>query len=1470
MGPGSLSFSELRGDADDRAAQIDLLFDSPLRKIDWSPSLETPNKHRRAPSANILQRLRGLPPTISTDGAPGQMQELADWSASMETPPRRGIIISEANDLVPLNEVRDTLVEKLRGIPSDTPPPREERSPSISSQEGSFYSASSSMAPEGNGYQTGLASGSVGFASEDSLMRGGVTIDMTLPSTMMRQLEQDSPVIGELEMPSQILSDSQSDNIFNVISNSAIAHELSNRSNDSLRRPFPTQLISPDTQFWGPDVGVRVTNNDLTGSGAAQGAGTPGAVGMFVTQDAGDVALDQWDTFFPISSDQEISGNNNQEPNNDEQDHFPSTIEVNSDDDFGNIRFSQLDDGFNVVPDASQNSQMSQPLVKTEQVEAHINDPDWLSTSAAMLQDSGDNLGPANSVCEETPRPPPSFALGGFTSASGKQLAPLSKDALARVSALFDNDDGDFDLARKEEDPYVSSASTHAPAPVTFGGFQTAGKKAPLPISKAAQDRAALLFQTDDPETSTSMPPSLNSGIGLTEQSNLQSKAPMHFGGFTSGAGKKLASVSKEALKKWSKELMEDDVSEPASRTLQELGSPRSAIESADSSSSHVSAPLQLGGFTSGTGKKLPTVSKDAMNKWLKEFAEEDTPTLNETDTRRDRIASKTSSISIAPPKSLIGFASGTGKALAPISKEAQERAFSFLEISEPLAPASVSSKGPHAFSSGGSRLSLSGTSGIRPLLGSAVGTTQQPTISSHMDNLKRRSLRGSTAGSSLSGIMKPPLKARAPFKPPQPFKSPLRRTNDQTTPGGAAVEPTGGASIDNTGTDTTSRVTSTTHATIPRMSTGKRATLHPNARPNNGDALTSTSHQPSKVTPSYKSLYNLTVEGSRIGLRDALGLPTRLSVEKLLELGVSENAIKMTLFSARDYRFDDWGVEEAYHDLIALGAKPDLLSKVWLSNHYRLIVWKLACYIRTWPEYFMSEFRPWFAPARVVDQLSYRYEREINRAERPALRKVVEGDESAAKHMVLCIASITTEYSEEAKQDVMKVAVTDGWYILPAALDQCLTRAVEKGKLQVGSKIHICRAKLSGSESGVAILELADAGASSSSVSLVLQANSTRLARWDTKLGFHRMPMIWTTRLRCIQPEGGLVPGLDVVVLRKYPLMFLETLEDGITKVKRTAIEEDRAAEAHRERVQTRYQDMVQEVERELGVDASPHRIQEEIQARAGDLQAQASARNVTPFFTIRVGNCSEVTGYDHRDDDGLSQEALVTFWHADYAPYQEGHRVRMTCLMAKRSSREFGGEEIMQLTGTRMTTVREMPTDPEAMLLTTYRAREITACVDIEHLYHGAEVDLAVIILAIGEGVTSANKVYFVVTDASAQLLLIEHQVSPHPSSSAPGQAQSLPSFLKIQSRILVANARYKMHDAKLGLDIVSSVQSYTQITAATNTSSRMGGWPPYAQPSLARLDELSHGKKEGPHGLLKLLEKANTVLESMRPTL
>lgn len=104
------------------------------------------------------------------------------------------------------------------------------------------------------------------------------------------------------------------------------------------------------------------------------------------------------------------------------------------------------------------------------------------------------------------------------------------------------------------------------------------------------------------------------------------------------------------------------------------------------------------------------------------------------------------------------------------------------------------------------------------------------------------------------------------------------------------------------------------------------------------------------------------------------------------------------------------------------VGVEPDLIPDGWIANHYRLIIWKLASYERVFSEQLVGSL----TVENIVQQLKYRYckqqvfiiprrinydfsryDREIDKAERPAIRKILEKDDVPQKRMVLCVSDI-------------------------------------------------------------------------------------------------------------------------------------------------------------------------------------------------------------------------------------------------------------------------------------------------------------------------------------------------------------------------------------------------------------------------------------------------------------------------------
>jgi len=201
---------------------------------------------------------------------------------------------------------------------------------------------------------------------------------------------------------------------------------------------------------------------------------------------------------------------------------------------------------------------------------------------------------------------------------------------------------------------------------------------------------------------------------------------------------------------------------------------------------------------------------------------------------------------------------------------------------------------------------------------------------------------------------------------------------------------------------------------------------------------------------------------------------------------------------------------------LISQGCDETLISTKWIRNHSRFIIWKLASMERRFPGQLGGQYLTY---SHVLSQLKGRYEKELRGAKRPAVRKILNKDCSAGMPIILCVSQILRFKSKVPKKtdeqsssstappeaiEETRLELTDGWYAVSTLLDGVLTKLVEKGKIQVGSKLMICNAQLVGSEDGVDPLD--DSYFSdrrSCPIFLKITANCTRLALWDAKLGF-------------------------------------------------------------------------------------------------------------------------------------------------------------------------------------------------------------------------------------------------------------------------------------------------------------------------------------------------------------------------------
>lgn len=208
-------------------------------------------------------------------------------------------------------------------------------------------------------------------------------------------------------------------------------------------------------------------------------------------------------------------------------------------------------------------------------------------------------------------------------------------------------------------------------------------------------------------------------------------------------------------------------------------------------------------------------------------------------------------------------------------------------------------------------------------------------------------------------------------------------------------------------------------------------------------------------------------------------------------------------------------------------GVDPKLASEKWIENAYQMIVQKFI-----WLENSFDKFDKFdlLTAENVLLQLKYRYDREIDLCQRPALRKITELDEVPHRRMVLRIDKIFLENHN------IELELTDGWYKIRTIVDKCIANA---SKLRVDSKLIISGAVLVNCDAGHHPLELPNGAR------LQIYGNSTRVANNDLKLGFYRTPAPLPISLNSVHSEGGLIGRLKLYVTHVYSIVYVETIND-------------------------------------------------------------------------------------------------------------------------------------------------------------------------------------------------------------------------------------------------------------------------------------------------------------------------------------
>ncbi|KAJ7550888.1 hypothetical protein O6H91_07G123300 [Diphasiastrum complanatum] len=532
-----------------------------------------------------------------------------------------------------------------------------------------------------------------------------------------------------------------------------------------------------------------------------------------------------------------------------------------------------------------------------------------------------------------------------------------------------------------------------------------------------------------------------------------------------------------------------------------------------------------------------------------------------------------------------------------------------------------------------------------------------------------------------------------------------------------------------------------------------------------------------------------------------------------------SEEVLFMTADTARQYRFDypmtahssrRAGPQEIRQLLLEAGLDKCNVTTEWVENHYRWIVWKLACQERRHGYQVAGKL---LTLHRVLRELKHRYHREVNKGHRSALRRITEGDASAAQSMILCISAIRNLSTGSSKQgsivkwrsrkmvDVLgddaskletnmslrtaKIEVTDGWYCLSAILDIPLTEQLRLGRLFVGQKVRVGGAALNGCLEPLPPLEAFNLA------TLAVHINGFYRARGSERLGFCRqIPLAF----KCIKDGGGLVPATFVGITRVYPVLFRERLSDG-RSIARSSRAEDLATRRFEERQANIIEDSMLRFEKDdisefflseeqsdevtqlynalenagdpevlmADMTAAQHialaSYQEKRQAakrvlierhvhkslgEAGLLSRQVSVSmkiRVEGLHSIRATGATETTAEWMSEQGGRTREGLITIWDANSDQVSEIVEGGLYCVtnLLSNSAKHFGGsDDVLYLSTTKSTKWQRLSGQASKNFQFMFSPRAAVPLSTLDEIAIGAEFDVAVTVLHVGEAFT------------------------------------------------------------------------------------------------------------------------------------
>ncbi|ORY81143.1 hypothetical protein LY90DRAFT_664357, partial [Neocallimastix californiae] len=722
----------------------------------------------------------------------------------------------------------------------------------------------------------------------------------------------------------------------------------------------------------------------------------------------------------------------------------------------------------------------------------------------------------------------------GFKTGNGKELPKLSKEAIIKAKKmlgddLFDDNVNNESLSNKNE-------------PMEFG-FKTGNGKELPKLSKEAVTKAKKMLGDD-----------LFDDDNMNSEMLANKNEPIEFG-FKTGNGKELPKLSKEAITK-AKKMLGDDLFDDDNMNSEMLA--------------NKNEPMEFG-FKTGNGKELPKLSKEAITKAKKMLGDD---LFDDDNMNSEMLANKNEPMEF-------GFKTGNGKELPKLSKEAITDAKKMLsdDLFDDKVGNEMQMKIKEIEKENFTKENRNSKSSIK-LINNKVykkifnnnkeNIINKISIPSEnkenvldMNYLKNSNIKKDYSINKFSrkfitnkknhlrkksneekNILKPLhiINKNNNILKPKPFLTNIKNI----------AKPLMGNNINS--------------KTIGQVKKKKYLSNRPFKLPSIVKPIEDNNVYNNKVTnnSNNKNTVDFKQNENKKSLAEVFRfLPqnfTQEHVEKILgkDIAIMNPQIAST-YRFRINNMETWGSHEAYQELKQYNLNMNIATEDWVDNHYKWIVWKIASMIRT----ENSLYKEYWNKDKIIEQLLFRYNKENNLRKHSALKLIIERDNISTKYMILCVSGIviqdindndnnTNNISENTnKTPEIYLELTDGWYSINAKIDQILQKAVKDKKIFIGQKLCISGAKLIGSNDPLPVLEANDL------VRLNLTANSTRIAKWDTKLGYQNHKS-FKISLCYIQPLGGQISMVDVVVMKKYSICYSEKKGDGIYILRNQTEEEE------------------------------------------------------------------------------------------------------------------------------------------------------------------------------------------------------------------------------------------------------------------------------------------------------------------------